>query len=116
MDGADDATVALNRLDGNADNLIVFGNRNQVTANVISDAAGCDGGCGFNISVEGGSGNQVTANLVLGGAHDGIRLDTFAPDDLPLTDAVIRANVVRGAAVDAGPTATQTSASARSRA
>jgi parallel beta-helix repeat protein len=108
MDSADDTTVALNRLVGNGDNLIVFGNHNRVRANVISDAAGCDGGCGFNISVEAGSGNQVTANLVLGGAHDGIRLDTFAPDDLPLTDTVIRANVVRGAAVDGISVGTET--------
>ena len=108
MDSADDATVALNRLDGNGDNLIVFGNRNRVTANVVSGAAGCDGGCGFNISIEGGSGNRVTANLVLGGAHDGIRLDTFAPDDLPLADTVIRANVVRGAAVDGISVGTET--------
>ena len=100
MDSADEAAVTLNRLDGNGDNMVVFGNRNQVTANVISDAAGCDGGCGFNITVEGGTGNQVTANLVLGGAHDGIRLDSFAPDDLPLTDTLVRANIVRGAAID----------------
>ena len=108
IDGADDATVALNHLDGNGDNLIVFGNRNQVTANVISDAAGCDGFCGVNVSLEGGNANQVTANLVLGGAHDGIRLETFAPDDLPLTDTVIRANVVRGAAVDGISVGTET--------
>ena len=106
--GADEATVELNHLDGNGDNLIVFGNRNQVTANVISDAAGCDGFCGVNVSLEGGNANQVTANLVLGGAHDGIRLDTFAPDDLPLTDTVIRANVVRGAAVDGISVGTET--------
>ena len=108
MDSADEAAVTLNRLDGNGDNLVVFGNRNQVTANVITDAAGCDGGCGFNITVEGGTGNQVTANLVLGGAHDGIRLETFAPDDLPLTDTLVRANIVRGAAIDGISLGTET--------
>lgn len=108
MDSADEAAVTLNRLDGNGDNMVVFGNRNQVTANVISDAAGCDGGCGFNITVEGGTGNQVTANLVLGGAHDGIRLDSFAPDDLPLTDTLVRANIVRGAAIDGISLGTET--------
>ena len=86
----------------------MFGNRNRVTANVISDAAGCDGGCGFNIVVVGGSANEVTANLVLGGAHDGIGLETFEPDILPLTDTVIRANVVRGAAVDGISVGTET--------
>jgi parallel beta-helix repeat protein len=104
----DDAAVTLNRLDGNGDNLLVFGNRNHITANAISDAAGCDGGCGYNISVEGGTGNEVIANLVLGGAHDGIRLDTFAPDDFPVTDAVVRANIVRGAAVDGISVGTET--------
>ena len=91
LDSGDDALITLNHLAGNADNLILFGNRNRVAANVVSDAAGCDGGCGYNITVEGGTGNQVIANLVLGGAHDGIRLDTFAPDDLPLSDSVVRA-------------------------
>jgi parallel beta-helix repeat protein len=105
---ADDAVITLNRLDGNGDNLVVFGNRNRVTANAVTDAAGCDEGCGYNISVEGGTGNQVIANLVLGGAHDGIRLDTFAPDDFPLTDTVVRANVVRGAAIDGISVGTET--------
>ena len=105
---ADDAAITLNRLNGNGDNLIVFGNGNRVTANAVTDAAGCDEGCGYNISLEGGTGNQVIANLVLGGAHDGIRLDTFAPDDFPLTDTVVRANVVRGAAIDGISVGTET--------
>ena len=50
----------------------------------------------------------MIANLVLGGAHDGIRLDTFAPDDLPLTDTLVRANVVRGAAIDGISLGTET--------
>ena len=50
----------------------------------------------------------MTANLVLGGARDGIGLDTFEPDVLPLTDTVIRANVVRGAAVDGISVGTET--------
>lgn len=108
LDSADDGTVALNRLAGNGDNLIVFGNRNRITANVLTDAAGCDGGCGFNITVEGGTGNQVTANLVLGASRDGIRLETFAPDDLPLTDTLVRGNIVRGAAVDGISLGTET--------
>jgi hypothetical protein len=50
----------------------------------------------------------VVGNLVLGGAHDGIRLDTFAPDEFPLTDTLVRANVVRGAAVDGISVGTET--------
>ena len=108
IDSADEAVVALNHVDGNGDNLIVFGNRNRVTANVISDAAGCDGGCGFNVGLAGGSANEVTANLVLGGAHDGIGLDTFAADDLPLTDTVISRQRRPRAAVDGISVGTET--------
>jgi parallel beta-helix repeat protein len=107
-DGSDDAEITLNRLDGNGDNMIVFGNRNTIAANESTDPGGCDLGCGYGISVEGGTGNRVIANLVLGGTHDGIRLDTFAPDDLPLTDTLVRGNVVRGAAVDGISVGTET--------
>lgn len=101
LEEGDDALVTLNHLDRNGDNLILFGNRNRVAANAVSDAAGCGVDCGgYNITAEGGTGNEVVGNFVLGGAHDGIRLDTFAPDDLPLTDTLVRGNVVRGAAVD----------------
>jgi parallel beta-helix repeat protein len=108
VDGSDDAEITLNRLDGNGDNMIVFGNGNRITANASTDPGGCDLGCGYGISVEGGTGNRVIANLVLGGTHDGIRLDTFAPDDLPLTDTLVRGNVVRGAAVDGISVGTET--------
>jgi parallel beta-helix repeat protein len=105
---ADDALITLNRLDGNGNNLIAFGNGNTITANTISDAGGCPVGCGYGISLEGGSGNRVIANLVTGGSLDGIRLDTFAPDDFPTADTVVRANVVRGAAVDGISVGTET--------
>jgi parallel beta-helix repeat protein len=108
VDGSDDADITRNRLDGNGDNMIVFGNGNAITANTSVDPGGCDLGCGYGISVEGGTGNRVIANLVLGGTHDGIRLDTFAPEDLPLTDTLVRGNVVRGAAVDGISVGTET--------
>jgi parallel beta-helix repeat protein len=109
LEEGDDALVTVNHLDGNGDNLILFGNRNRVAANVVADAAGCGADCGgYGITAEGGTGNQIVGNLVLGGAHDGIRLDTFAPDDLPLTDTLVRGNVVRGAAVDGISVGTET--------
>lgn len=64
------------------------------------------------MTVEGGSGNVVSRNIVLGslrdGIRDGIRVDTFAPDDLPTTDTVIRGNIVRGAGVDGISVGTET--------
>jgi parallel beta-helix repeat protein len=101
------STFAFNRITGNGDNVILFGNDNVVTSNLISGAAGCLDGCGFGISVEGGSGNLVSDNVVRGGAH-GIRVDTFAPEDFPTTDTVIRGNLVKGAAVDGISVGTET--------
>jgi parallel beta-helix repeat protein len=108
IDGGDDATIVHNLLAGNGDNLTVFGNRNLVAANVVIDAAGCPDGCGYGVSIEGGAGNTVTRNLVVGAAHDGIRVDTFAPDDLPTSGTVIRGNVVRRAGVDGISVGTET--------
>jgi parallel beta-helix repeat protein len=108
LESADDALVTFNRIEGNADNLVLLGNRNRAVANIVSDAAGCGDGCGYDISVEAGAGNQVVANLVSGGAHDGIRLDSFEPDDRPVTDTLVHANFVRGAAVDGISVGTET--------
>jgi parallel beta-helix repeat protein len=99
----DGANVLHNRLIANGDNFIVFGNHNLVRANLAKDAS-----AGFGVSVEGGTGNVVTANIVLGAARDGIRVDTFAPDDFPTTDTVIRRNLVRGVGVDGISVGTET--------
>jgi parallel beta-helix repeat protein len=109
MDGSDFATVVNNHLAHNGDNLVVFGNGNSVRGNLVVDATGCPDGCGFGISVEGGTGNLVAGNLLLGTAHDGVRVDTFAPDDLPTIGTVILDNVVRGAGVDGVSVGTETS-------
>ena len=108
MEEADGATVAHNLIARNGDNVIVFGSGNRVAGNAVLDAAGCPDGCGYGISVEGGTGNVVEGNLVAGGARDGIRLDTFAPDDLPTTDTIVRGNVVRGAGIDGISVGTET--------
>jgi hypothetical protein len=108
MEEADGATVAHNLIARNGDNVIVFGSGNLIRANAVLDAAGCDDGCGYGVSVEGGTGNVVSGNLVLGGAHDGIRLDTFAPDDLPTTDTIVEGNLVRGAGIDGISVGTET--------
>src|SRR3954452_9633878 len=103
------ATVLHNRLVSNGNNVAVFGNRNLVRRNVAIAGPGCtDPACGFGVTVEGGSGNVVSRNIVLGSLRDGIRVDTFAPDDLPTTDTVIRGNLVRGAGVDGISVGTET--------
>ena len=109
MDGAEFATVVHNRLAHNGDNVLVFGNGNSVRGNLVVDATGCPDGCGFGVSVEGGTGNIVAANLVLGTARDGVRVDTFAPEDLPTTGTVVVGNVVKGASVDGISVGTETS-------
>jgi large repetitive protein len=109
MDDAQFATVVHNRLAHNGDNVVVFGNGNTVRGNLIVDAAGCPDGCGFGVSVEGGTANIVAANRVLGTARDGVRVDTFAPEDLPTTGTVVLGNVVRGAGVDGISVGTETS-------
>lgn len=109
MDGGHFATVVHNRLAHNGDNVVVFGNGNSLRANLVVDDAGCPEGCGFGVSVEGGTGNIVAGNLVLGTARDGVRVDSFAPGDLPTTGTVVLGHVVKGAGVDGISVGTETS-------
>ena len=97
IDGADDNTVAFNLIDHNSDNMIVVGNRNLITGNVVSHASGCgDDGCGYGISQEGGSGNRIVGNLVSGSLFDGIRISNFfrthlrMPTRSPATSSLAR--------------------------
>jgi copper-binding protein NosD len=108
IDGGDFATVVHNRLAHNADNVVVFGNANSLRANRVVDADGCPEGCGFGLSVEGGTANLVAGNLVLGTARDGVRVDTFAPEELPTAGTVVLRNVVKGAGVDGISVGTET--------
>lgn len=97
----DNNEVNHNRVRKNGDNIIVIGDHNAITRNQVADAVGCreDGeiGCGFGISLEGGSHNLVAGNNVARARHADIRLDAFAG---AIRGNVVRANVVRAAGVD----------------
>jgi parallel beta-helix repeat protein len=98
--GAENA-AAGNRLLRSGAGFVVIGDGNAVVANRIEDTIGCDGECGMGISVEGGRGNLVTANLVERTLRMGIRVDEYEEFDVPLpVGTVIRANIVRDAGTD----------------
>jgi len=64
--------VAGNRLFKNGDDLRVSGDGNAVVGNRVRDALGCeDNGCGFGITVEAGTGNLISRNLVSRTLRDG---------------------------------------------
>jgi large repetitive protein len=87
-----------NRLLRNGDGIGIAGNRNTITRNQIADAQTCPEECGIGlgISIDGGTQNLIAANLVTR-TQIGIRVDAFAGTT---TDNVLRANVVRAAALD----------------
>jgi parallel beta-helix repeat protein len=89
--------VRRNGVARNGDGIIVTGDGNRIRRNQVVDAVGClDGGCGFGISLEGGSGNTVADNDVLRAQKVGIRVDAFTG---PATGTVIRGNRVEDAGV-----------------
>src|SRR5262249_39193088 len=90
-------TLARNRIAGNGDNVNLTGDNNTVEENLVTDATACEDGCGFGISVEGGSGNLIADNNVARTARAGIRLDAFVP---PVDGNVFRDNIVRDAGTD----------------
>jgi parallel beta-helix repeat protein len=100
-----DNEVSYNRVHGNADNVGVFGSRNRVTANEITDPVGCTGeqpgelACGHGIQLGGGEGNLLANNRVFGALSDNISVDSFDPDN-PTVGTVVRDNLVRNAGVD----------------
>jgi len=92
--------VSNNTLHRNDDNVLVFGNRNRVAGNEISDAVGCGAeGCGYGISVEGGERNLVANNRVASALNDTIRVASFDPHN-PTVGTVVRDNHARAAGVD----------------
>jgi parallel beta-helix repeat protein len=101
MEGDDHNELSGNRVLRNGDGIIVIGDGNTITRNHVADAVGCpeDGGigCGFGISLEGGSHNLVAGNNVARARRADIRLDAFAG---ATSGNVVRANVVRAAGVD----------------
>jgi large repetitive protein len=89
--------VSRNNVARNGDGIIVTGDGNRVRGNQVQDAMGCsDGGCGFGVSLEGGTGNTVSGNDVLRAHKVGIRVDAFTGS---ATGTVIRGNLVRDAGV-----------------
>src|SRR4051812_30142496 len=104
---ANDNEVSHNRVRGNADNIGVFGNRNRVTANEVTDPVRCpdqeqnpgDIGCGHGVQLGGGEGNLVANNRVFRALNDNIAVDSFDPE-IPTVGTVVRDNVVRDAGVD----------------
>jgi large repetitive protein len=87
-----------NHLLRNGDGIGIGGDGNTIARNHIADAQTCPEECGFGfgIDVGGGSHNLIAANLVAR-TQIGIRIDAFAGTT---TDNVVRANVVRDAALD----------------
>jgi parallel beta-helix repeat protein len=106
LDDANANQVSANRLANNGDGIIVFGNRNRIASNSITDTLGCQEGCGFGISLEGGADNLIANNAVARTLRDGIRVAAFEPD-IPTTDSVVRGNLVRNAGVDGLSVATE---------
>jgi large repetitive protein len=92
-------TVTRNHVFRNGDDIILDGDDNTVTGNLVTDALACDNGegCGQGISVEGGAHNLVAANIVARTLHSGIRLDAYG---FPVIGNVFRGNIVRAAGVD----------------
>ena len=73
VDTADRNVVALNRIDGAADGILVAGAQNTVKGNLVHGAkGGCEGCFGYGIGVLSGAGNAVKANVVTRSAADGI--------------------------------------------
>ena len=89
--------VSRNRVARNGDGIIVTGDGNRIRSNRVQDAVGCSaGGCGFGVSLEGGTGNSVAGNDVLRAHKVAIRVDAFTG---PAADTVIRGNRVEDAGV-----------------
>jgi parallel beta-helix repeat protein len=97
LEGDDNNEVSRNRVLRNGDDIIIGGDGNTITRNQVADAVGCPEGCGFGISLEGGSYNLVAGNNVARARRGGIRLDAFGG---VTSGNVLRANVVRAAGVD----------------
>jgi hypothetical protein len=75
---------------------VVTGDGNTVVRNHVRDSTGCEDGCGFGISLEGGTGNLVADNIVVRGRGAGIRVADFESEGgPPAVDNVIRRNLVR---------------------
>jgi len=66
--------VSGNRVSRNGDGLVVSGDGNTIVSNHVSDTTGCPDGCGFGISIEGGTGNLIAHNIVARAREADIRV------------------------------------------
>lgn len=90
-------TATGNVVRRNGAGVILIGDDNVVSHNLVADSLGCGDECGIGISLEGGRSNLVADNVVVRARRFGIRLDSFAGD----ADAtVVRRNRVRAAGQD----------------
>jgi parallel beta-helix repeat protein len=90
-----------NRFSNNGDGIVVSGDANTVAGNRLAGPLDCPGECGFGISLEGGTGNLIERNTVLGYHQAGIRAAAFEEFGGPPTVGnTIRRNLIRGPAVD----------------
>jgi parallel beta-helix repeat protein len=101
LNGGDRNRISANRFVRNGDQLVVSGNANVVSDNLLADALGCDEGCGFGISLEGGHDNVVERNVVAGAIEAGIRVASFESEGGPPTVAnTVRLNAVSHSKLD----------------
>jgi parallel beta-helix repeat protein len=101
--------VEFNHVAENGDDIIFSGDHNIIVGNLVTDALGCDGGCGAGIAAEGGTDNLITANTINRTILEGIRVNEFEGAGGPPTiGTVVRANLVRGAGTDGIAVATST--------
>jgi parallel beta-helix repeat protein len=100
LDGAGNE-VSRNRWSRNGDGIVVSGDGNTVAGNHVSDAIGCEDGCGFGISLEGGQGNVISNNVVTRAREADIRVADFEDEGGPAAIGnVVRRNLILDAGVD----------------
>ena len=92
--------LTRNRSSEGGDAIIVSGDGNIVTANQLS-STGCDGECGYGVSLEGGTGNVIEGNVMTHFHQAGIRVASFESEGgPPTTGNTVRGNLVRDSDLD----------------
>lgn len=93
-------TLTRNRISDGGDAIIVSGDGNIVGDNQLS-STGCDGECGFGVSLEGGTGNLVEGNDMSHFHLAGIRVASFETEGgPPTTGNTVSGNIVRDSDLD----------------